>query len=246
MPKKPDGDDTSLPHELARQIRKLFDGNPLSHDSFQDELKAVVEATTLTTHAQKQVDTWLKNDGTIKDAPLAVLDIIRTAQVKLVKTQTKVIATKTDAIAANANAQKGRRVSSDTISVLTRLDESIAAATKHLKKLPGAREPETMVSVDCILQNEECPIYCDTYYLTFHENEIQVCNEYSQNPEAEYKYIYKTLDKYDANTRVKLCAYIPDLIAAAKAAEEKVREAAEDVIASIEQAIAESMEVENE
>lgn len=141
---------------------------------------------------------------------------------------------------------KPRRITSDTVDVLTRLDAAIAAATKHLKKMPGARKEGVEVDVANVLVHEEYPCYSDEYVLTFYNDTIQVRNEFMPHPETDAEVTRKPLDKYDTDTRIQLCKYIPDLITAAKAAEEKVREEAEDAIASIEQAIAMSLEVGDE
>lgn len=143
-------------------------------------------------------------------------------------------------------ANPPRRIASDTIDVLTRLDAAIAAATKHLKKMPGARKEGVEVDVANVLFHDEFPCFSDEYVLTLHNDAIQVRNEFMSHPEATTEVTHKPLDKYDTDTRIQLCKYIPDLITAAKAAEEKVREEAEDAIASIEQAIAMSLEVGDE
>lgn len=145
-----------------------------------------------------------------------------------------------------ATKAKPRRITSDTVDVLTRLDAAIAAATKHLKKMPGAKHRDVFASVDTVLWHPDRNHQSERFFLQFHDGEIQVCYGSMDYASDEVEETFTSLDKFDANTRIKLCKHIPDLIAAAKAAEEKVREEAEDAIASIEQAIAMSLEVGDE
>lgn len=139
---------------------------------------------------------------------------------------------------------KGRTVSADTVDALKKMDESIEKATRHLKKMPGSREPDARASLNKVLWH---PDYCDeleSFDLCFHDETIKVCCTTEDPLHDHIRQSYHELDSYDVSMRLKLCAFVPDLIMAAKSSELKIKQAAEDVIASIEQAIAQTTEVD--
>ena len=133
-------------------------------------------------------------------------------------------------------------VSESVRETLTRLHVQIEAAQKLLQKMPGARTQSAVVSLSDVYPDGQ--EYGEFASLEFWDEGLRVVF-YGFDPNTNDHGVtsVKRLEDMPTVKRIEIAKHIPELIRLAKAAEGEVKKLADDVAASIEQAIAESMEI---
>lgn len=136
---------------------------------------------------------------------------------------------------------KPRRISRDTAETLELLSKQIEAAQAHLRKMPGAIEPDVWVKVNHLLQTPQDANSFVDWILVLFETELAAAQVIFE--EERFRVLdVKRLTEFPTRTRIELAAEIPELIRIAKDAESGIRARSSEVITNIEKAIVESME----
>ena len=136
-------------------------------------------------------------------------------------------------------------IAPDTIAAIRHLHEMFDFAEKHLKKLPGAREPEVRIDVTSVVWHPDHDEEQRTEYdLAYNGSIVVERYEFVHAPDGDERELCGStpIADFNTSTRINLAKRIPDLIYAAKNSELKVKSAAEEAAAMIEQAISETME----
>lgn len=134
-----------------------------------------------------------------------------------------------------------RRISQDTAESLELLSAQIAAAEKHLQKMPASSEPTVVIELSDVLGVEPDAYHGIEYYLEFNDGTLSVVTGQHCGGEFNVQKRNRIAD-YPTTTRIAIANRIPDLIRRAKEAETGIKASSDAAVAAIQKAIDESME----